>query len=110
MTYTRLGDILASVGKRLDKEFNNISQYIESIGGNKIRIKDFTGFANYMGWEANSEEYWSAFKTYNDAMADLNRKAERNIKEELQNAINAQEGDWVNLTQLTSKIPEELLN
>ncbi len=110
MTYTRLGDILASVGKRLDKEFNNINQYIESIGGNKIRIKDFAGFASYMGWEANSEEYWSAFKTYNDAMADLNRKAERNIKEELQNAINAQEGDWINLTQLTSKIPEELLN
>ena len=110
MTYTRLGDILASAGKRLDDEFNNISQYIESIGGNKIRITDFAGFANYMGWEANSEEYWSAFKTYNDAMVELNRKAEHNIMEELQNALNAQQGDWVNLTQLTSKIPEELLN
>ena len=110
MTYTRLGDILASAGKRLDDEFNNVSQYIESIGGNKIRIKDFAGFANYMGWKENSEEYWSAFKTYNDAMVELNRKAEHNIMEELQNALNAQQGDWVNLTQLTSKIPEELLN
>lgn len=110
MTYTRLGEILASAGKRLDDEFSNISQYIESVGGNKIRITDFAGFADYMGWEANSEEYWSAFKTYNDAMVDLNRKAERNITEELQNALNAQPGDWVNLTQLTSKIPELLLN
>ena len=91
MTYTRLGEILEQKGIKLTEQYfdNNLKGIVKSIGGGKVRIEDFNAFADLMSWEANSEEYWSAFKTYNDAMVELNRKAEHNIMEELQNALNA---------------------
>ena len=98
MTYTRFGEILAAQGKQLiDYVTKN---YVQEIGGGKIRITDFAAFAADMGWSSNSEEYISAFKTYNDSLISMNHQAERNILEEAQNVAAAKGGDKVNLTQL----------
>ena len=114
MTYTRLGEILASKGIELTDEL--LAQYsdtIQSIGGGKVRITNFDRFATeIMQWtdiDKNSEEYVSAFKTYNDSLIEMNRKAERNILEEVSKLNGAGAGDWVNLTQLYSKLQEAIV-
>ena len=114
MTYTRLGEILATKGIELTDEFlTQYSNAIQKLGGGKIRITNFDKFATeIMGWtdiDTSSEEYISAFKTYNDSLVDMNRKAERNIIEEVQSLENAKGGDWINLTQLYSELTKELV-
>lgn len=109
MTYTRFGELLTSAGYRLSEELINSWDklgIIKDFGGSKLAITDFSKFADIMGWEAGSEQYTSAFKTYNDSMIQMNRQVERNILEEAQNVASAQGGDWVNITQLTSKMQE----
>ena len=109
MTYTRFGEILAQQGIELTEQLINSmtnAGMIKQLGGAKMAITDFQGFADLMGWEAGSEEYISAFKTYNDSMIQMNRQVERNILEEAQSVADAQGGDWINLTQLTSKMQE----
>ena len=113
MTYTRFGEILTSAGYRLTEELVNQLEsagIIKGLGGNQMMITDFSAFADLMGWEANSEQYVSAFKTYNDSLIDMNRKAERNIVEEIQALEGAKGGDWINLTQLTSVLGTGLSN
>jgi len=73
MTYTTLGAILSDAGMSLEDNLENLSDIIESVGGNKIRIKDFSAFAHRMGWDFNSEEYTSAFKSYNDGLIERNK-------------------------------------
>ena len=114
MTYTRLGEILASQGIKLTNNF--IEEYqdvFQSIGGGKVRIINFEKFAtDIMKWtdvDTNSEEYVSAFKTYNDSLIDMNRKAERNIVEEVKALEDAKGGDWVNLTQLYSELQDAIV-
>lgn len=114
MTYSQLGEILATKGKKLTEDFvKQYSDAIQSIGGGKVRITNFDKFATeIMGWtdiDKNSEEYISAFKTYNDSLVDMNRKAERNIIEEVQALENAKGGDWINLTQLYSELTKDLV-
>ena len=109
MTFTRFGEILANAGIQLTEDMvNNLEAagIIDLMGGNKMKIVDFQAFADLMHWDANSEEYISAFKTYNDSLIEMNRQAERNILEEAQNVAGAKGGDWVNLTQLMSKLQE----
>ena len=107
MTFTRFGEILADAGIQLTEDMVNqlkAANIIDFMGGNKMKIVDFQAFADLMGWDANSEEYISAFKTYNDSMIQMNRQAERNILEEAQNVASAKGGDWVNITQLWDKL------
>ena len=107
MTYTRFGEILASAGYRLSetlvKDWSEAG-IIKDFGGSKMAITDFSKFADAMGWEAGSEEYTSAFKTYNDSLIQMNRQAERNILEEVSNVGEAKGGDWINLTQIMDKM------
>ena len=102
MTYSAFAEILSNAGIELTDEI--INRYTESMGGNKMRIKDFGAFAAAMGWQTGSEEYTSAFKAYNDELIELNRKAEKTIVQEVQGLSSAKGGDWINLTQLTSKL------
>ena len=107
MTFTRFGEILADAGIQLTEDMVNqleAAGIIDLIGGNKMKIVDFQAFADLMNWDANSEEYVSAFKSYNDSLIDMNRQAERNILEEAQNVAGAKGGDWINLTQLSDKL------
>jgi len=47
MTYDSLGSLLANYGASLEEVANNWSKYgISQIGNGKIRIDDFTTFAN----------------------------------------------------------------
>ena len=107
MTFTRFGEILADAGIQLTEDMVNqleAAGIIDLMGGNKMKIVDFQAFADLMNWDANSEEYVSAFKSYNDSLIDMNRQAERNILEEAQNVASAKGGDWVNLTQLSNEL------
>ena len=107
MTYTRFGEILASAGYRLSetlvKDWSEAG-IIKDFGGSKMAITDFSKFADVMGWEAGSEEYTSAFKTYNDSLINMNRQAEKNILEEVSKVGEAKGGDWINLTQIMDKM------
>jgi len=107
MTYTRFGEILAQAGYELSEEL--ISQLtsagiVKQLGGSKMQIADFSAFADLMGWDAGSEEYVSAFKSYNDSLIEMNRKAEKNILEEAKNLESAKAGDQFNLTQLSDAL------
>ena len=109
MTFTRFGEILANAGVQLTEDMvNNLEAagIIDLMGGNKMKIIDFQAFADLMHWDADSEEYISAFKTYNDSLIEMNRQAERNILEEAESVAGAKGGDWVNLTQLMNKLQE----
>ena len=109
MTFTRFGEILADAGIELTEDMiNNLkaANIIKLMGGNKMQIIDFNAFADLMHWDANSEEYISAFKSYNDSLIEMNRQAERNILEEAESIADAKGGDWINITQLMSKLQE----
>ena len=109
MTYTRFGEILAQQGKELSEDLINAleqSDIIKSLGGSRMMITDFSSFAEIMNWSADSEQYISAFKSYNDSLIQMNRQAENNILEEVKKVGEAKGGDWVNLTQLMSKMDD----
>ena len=109
MTFTRFGEILANAGIQLTENMVDdleASGVIGLMGGNKMKIVDFQAFADLMQWDANSEEYISAFKSYNDSLIEMNRQAERNILEEVESIADAKGGDWLNITQLMSKLQE----
>lgn len=107
MTYTRFGEILAQAGYELSEELMSqltSAGIVKQLGGSKMQIADFSAFADLMGWNAGSEEYVSAFKSYNDSLIDMNRKAEKNILEEAKNLESAKVGDQFNLTQLSDTL------
>ena len=109
MTYTRFGEILAQQGIKLTEQLVDSmanAGIIKQLGGANMAITDFKGLADIFGWDANSEQFVSAFKTYNDSLIQMNRQAERNILEEAQSVADAQGGDWINITQLMSKLQE----
>ena len=111
MTFSRFGEILADAGIELSENMINqleASGIVDLMGGNKMRIADFSRFADLMGWDASSEEYVSAFKTYNDSLISMNRQAESNILEEVSALGDAKGGDWLNLTQLSAKLGEAI--
>ena len=112
MTYTRFGEILAQEGIELTEILiDTLSEagIIKQLGGANMAITDFKGLADLFDWEADSEQFVSAFKTYNDSLIDMNRKAERNILEEVSKLNGAKSGDWINLTQLYSKLQEAIV-
>lgn len=101
MTWEQLGEILTQEGKYLEDVFNNMAAYgVGSIGAGKVRIYDFTKFAEQMGWDPSSDEYVSAYKAYNDGLIALNNQAEKAIVEEVKSLSSAKGGDWLNFTQL----------
>jgi len=107
LTYSRLGEIFTSAGKLMTEELIQDwtdKKLIKSLGGNKIQITDFAKFADLMGFDTGSPEYISAFKTYNDSLIEMNRKAEKNILEEAQGLKDMKAGDWIDLTQLSDKL------
>lgn len=106
MTYDELGQLLARYGKSLEDEINQ--SWFQKIGNGKIRITDFTAFANYMQWDVGSEEYLSAFKTYNDSLIELNNKTEKTILDEVKSLGDAKIGDKINLTYLWDIIQQQL--
>ena len=105
MTYTTFASIFTDAGIKLTDEIMQqltADKVIEALGGDKMRIIDFARFAQAMGWKANSPEYISAFKSYNDSLIDMNHKTERNIVEEVSNLKEAKPGDWINLTEFSA--------
>jgi len=98
MTYDALGTLLGKYGENLETWMGDNTDLYEKIGAGKIRITDFTKFASQMGWQSGSEEYTSAFKTYNDSLIELNKAVEKSILEELKGIAETKPGDWLNLT------------
>lgn len=110
INYERLGEIFTAAGVDLTEEYADLleqSGVIKHLGGNKLAITNFAKFAEMLNLDTNSEQYVSAFKTYNDSLIKMNRQAERNILEEIKNITNAKQGDWLNVTQLTNALGEE---
>lgn len=112
MTYDALGSLLANYGTNLKYVAAHWEEYgISQIGNGKIRIDDFTTFANQIGLtDISSEEYITAFKAYNDSIIELDHKTRDTIYDELNALTSAKPGDRINLTTLASKIDEASLN
>lgn len=108
MTYDTLGQILAKSGTKLEDWINDAANQsmFERIGAGKIRITDFTAFAAQQGWQPGSEEYTSAFKSYNDSLIELNKKTKESIYDEVAQIESAKVGDQLNLTELYTKLNE----
>ena len=112
MTYTRFASIFTDAGIELtDDIMNQLTKdgIIEAMGGNKMRIKDFARFAEAMNWDYNSEEYISAFKTYNDSLIELNKKVEQGITDEVKSLKDAKGGEQINLTNLYSALEKQII-
>ena len=109
MTYDSLGSLLANYGASLEEVANNWSKYgISQIGNGKIRIDDFTTFANQIGLEGNTGEYVTAFKAYNDSLIALDRETNKAIVDEINSIVSAKPGERINLTYLQSFIDKNL--
>ena len=106
MTYESLGEMLGKYGENLEYWLEDNMDLYEKIGGGKIRITDFTSFADRMGWQPGSEEYTSAFKSYNDGLIELNKKTKESIFDEVSQLESAKIGDQLNLTELYTKLAE----
>lgn len=107
MTYSTLAQLMTDLGIELTDDLMTSLQstgIIESLGGAKIRIKDFAAFARAMKWDFDSEEYTSAFSAYNDGLIDVNNKAKQSVNDEVQKLKEAKPGDWINLTQTEKAI------
>ena len=112
MTYSAFAEIFTNAGLELtDTIINQLFEdnIIESMGGNKMRIKDFTRFAEAMGWDYDSEEYISAYKSYNDGLIELNRKVEKDITSEITTLKDAKPGDWLNVTTLSNNLSKQIV-
>jgi hypothetical protein len=111
MSYKELGTLLANYDVSLETVMENLQGLgLEKIGAGKVRIKDFNTFAAQMGWDFSSEEYTSAFKTYNDSLIALNKKAEKEIGEEVKAISSAKGGDKLNLTKFYDKLVKSVDN
>lgn len=112
LTYSELGEIFTNSGKVMTKELVQEwtdKKIVKAVGGSNIQITDFQAVAEALELNTDSEEFTSAFKSYNDSLIDMNRQAERNILEEAQNVASAKGGDWINLTQLMDKLNEQFI-
>jgi len=78
------------------------------LGGDKLRINDFTKFAQLMNWDFDSPEYISAFKAYNDGLIEVNRQVEKSIADEINSLGDAKGGDLINVTQLATTLSQKL--
>jgi len=113
MTYAQFGELLANAGVELSQRLvDQLSEanVIKQLGGEKMAILDFSALAKIFDWDLNSDEYISAFKTYNDSLIGLNRKAENAIVSEINSLSSAKGGDWLNITQLWSTLQSKLEN
>jgi hypothetical protein len=73
-----------------------------------MMITNFDYFATeIMHWEQGSEEYISAFKSYNESLIEYNNKIGNEIKSEFDNVANAKIGDQIDLTRTLSLLGEE---
>ena len=107
MTYTRFGEIIAERGYLLSDELIEgleKANIINTIGNGKLRIADFSAFADLMNWEINSEEYTSALKTYNDSLVTLNKQVQKDIVNEFESVSKAIPNSLINVTYLADKL------
>ena len=109
MTYESLGEMLGKYGENLEYWLKDNMDLYKKIGGGKIRITNFTAFADRMGWEAGSEEYTSAFKSYNDSLIELNKKTKESIFNEVSQIESAKVGDQLNLTELYTELQKKIV-
>ena len=111
MTYSQLADIYTNAGVQLTEEMVNQMQKegtLKALGGNKVMISNFEKFAEGMGWEPDSEEYFSALKTYRSNMVEYNNKIGSEIKSEFEAVSNAKLGDKVNISRTIQQYGEKL--
>lgn len=114
MTYSEFANVLTKAGIELTEDMMGQleeADIIKKLGGGKMQIIDFKSFADLMDWDidANSEEYISAFKAYNDALIELNRKTEKVITDEIKSISESKAGDQINLTQLSVELGDAFL-
>ena len=109
MDYDALGQLIAQYGKGAwsDLEFMMAHQFsagIEALGNGQVRIIDWKKFSGTMNWEIGGEAYIEAYNAYNDSLIELDRKAGKQIVEEIKNVSEAKTGDRINITYLTEAI------
>ena len=109
MTYSTFAQLMTDMGIELTDDLMSSlesSGIIESLGGTKMRIKDFAAFARAMKWDFNSEEYISAFSTYNDGLIEYNKNAKEAVTNELEGLKEIKPGDQLNLTRTEKAFKE----
>ena len=112
MTYSEFAEIFTNAGVELTQElFNTFDSLniIKDLGGNKMQIANFTLLAQHMGWKADSEEYISAFKAYNDSLIEYNNRIKTDLENEFNSVAQAKPGDQINLTRFTTEMTEPVL-
>jgi len=90
MTYDALGQILSRYNIRLEDALDDAAGYgLESTGFGKVRLTNWEAFAKKvfktedLAAIANTPEYISAFKAYNDGLIELNKNTEKVIVDEV---------------------------
>ena len=104
MSWDTLGELFAKAGKNMAAELTSQEQMtaygLMRTGTGGVNILDFEKFAGQMGWAKGSEEYVSAFKTYNDSLIKYNKTVESEIISEIGNLSNLKVGQQFNVTYL----------
>lgn len=111
VTYQELADFFTTMGWEFtEKTMNDLKAagILESIGGNKVAIKDWRALAEIAGFDYSSPEYISGLSAYNDAIIKMNEATKDAIDDEISKLSSAQGGDLINLTYLTRKIIDSI--
>ena len=111
VTYQELADFFTTMGWEFtEKTMNDLKAagILESIGGNKVAIKDWRALAEIAGFDYGSPEYISGLSAYNDAIIKMNEATKDAIDDEISKLSSAQGGDLINLTYLTRKIIDSI--
>ena len=114
MTYETLATLLTKYSEHTLQEVTDNPQAfgIQMTGMGKVAIKNWEAFAKSV-WNVedlaevqNNPQYISAFKSYNDALIEMNKSAEDAITEEVKSIGDMKRGGQLNLTTLWTKLEQ----
>ena len=112
MSYADFGDLLAKYDIKFEEYMAEHWDTVMRDGFGNIRITDWEGFAknvfktDNLDAIRNTDEYIGAFKAYNDGLIELNKNTEQAITDEIKQIENAKAGDWLNFSELWTKLQD----
>ena len=109
MSYADFGSLLAKYDIKFEDYMAKHYDAVMRDGFGNIRITNWNAFAESIWGDnldqvKNTREYTSAFKAYNDGLIELNKNAEQAIVDEIKQIENAKTGDWLNFSELWTKL------
>ena len=113
MTYTEFADMFTNIGSILTEDVVSALEgqgIIEALGGNKMRITNFSAFAGLMGWNPDSEEYQAAFKAYNDNLIQYSSHITDEIRGEFEALGQGKIGQKINVSRIVSEYGEDYIS